>query len=362
MMPQTKDGGTTMSMRNGSGDFAGRAVPSRPVVPPEEQKLSPLSDEDRAALSSFDRRQGLLRDWTRGCVEGHHTGMHIYGPPGVSKSHTILGTLREMRADYRVHQRITAKPLYLELERHPGAIHVVEDCEQLFTEKSAQTLLRSALGGESVKGQRERRVSYSVSGAHARVMWHYFFGALIFTSNRALSDERPEIGAVLSRIPHIAFSPPDNEVRALMRSVARLGHTQNAHTISPSECVEIVEFVIQLAAELKCRLDLRWINHGYGHYLTHLASGGETDWRDSVRFHCMEALTRFDHTPSSVSDRGNDGARLSAEQQIAIVREIELMPGLTQDERVLRWENRTKLSRATYYRRREATGGILPRN
>jgi len=47
-----------------------------------------------------------------------------------------------------------------------------------FSEKSALTLLRSALGGERVKGHRERRVSYSITGSRARVLEHYFFGAI----------------------------------------------------------------------------------------------------------------------------------------------------------------------------------------
>jgi hypothetical protein len=310
--------------------------------------------DDQAALEDFRTRQQVLRDLTLGCIDGHHTGAYIFGPPGVSKTYTIHHTLRERKAYWRQHQRITAKPLYLELEKHPGAVHVNEDCEQLVSEKSALTLLRSALGGERVRGRRERLVSFSVSGSRARVLEHYFFGAIIFTSNRPLADERPEIRAVMSRIPCLGFAPPDHEIRALMRHVARQGHVGETGSMSALECVEVIDYVIDLAGELKCRLDLRWIEHGYGHYLTHVASGGAVDWRDMVKFHVMNTLTYFDHRTSATTEATGSHRATGEEEEMAIAQEIANTAGLTQQERLQRWEERTRLSRPTYYRRLQA--------
>jgi hypothetical protein len=266
------------------------------------------------------------------------------------------GTLREKRSYWQQHQRITAKPLYLELEKHPGAIHVVDDCEQLFSERSALTLLRSVLGGEHINGGRERRVSYSIAGSRARELHHYFYGAVIFVSNRTLTDEKPETRALMSRIPCLAFAPLDSEIRALMRFVARQGYAGDSGCMSPSESVEVIEFVIRMAAELQCRLDLRWIDHARGHYLTHVASGGTVDWRDMIRFHLMQTLTCFDHqqTPSGHADKGESGRPDCLLQEIALAQEIDRAPGLTRDERLRQWEQRTGLSRATYYRRLSA--------
>jgi hypothetical protein len=319
--------------------------------------VPPLSEEDQAALASFRARQLVLRDLTLGCIDGNHTGAYIYGPPGVSKTFTIHNTLRERKAYWQHHQRITAKPLYLELEKHPGAVHIVDDCEQLFSEKSALTLLRSALGGERIRGRRERLVSYSVAGARARVLENYFFGAIIFTSNRPLTDERPELRAVLSRIPCLGFAPPVHEIRALMRHAARQGHSGEAGNMSPAECVEVVEFVIRLAAELRCHLDLRWIEHGFHHYLTHAVSGGTVDWRDMAKFHVMNTLTCFDHTPPRKQVQAGqekvDGQK-ALSQEMDIAREISQTPGLSREDRLRLWEERTGLSRATFYRRLSA--------
>ena len=105
------------------------------TMAPEQLDVPPLSAEDQTALAAFQARQQVLRDLTIGCIKSNHTGAYIYGPPGVSKSYTIQQTLRECKAYWQLHQRITAKPLYLEFEKHPGAIHLIEDCEQLFAEK-----------------------------------------------------------------------------------------------------------------------------------------------------------------------------------------------------------------------------------
>ena len=219
-------------------------------------------------------------------------------------------------------------------------------------------MLRSALGGERVNGRRERRVCYSVAGSRARVLEHYFFGAVIFTGNRPLSDEKPEIRAVMSRIPCVGHAPPDPEIRALMRHVARKGHVGESGGMSPAECVEVIEHIIDTAAQLKCRLDLRWIDHAYGHYLTQATCGGSVDWRDMVKFHMMNTLTYFDHTPTIKSGPAGAG---EAQQdtdagEIALARELAQTQGLSQDERVRLFAERTGRSRATYYRRLAAAG------
>src|SRR6266404_7324323 len=195
---------------NGHGTDTLPILLAQPQV--TELDLPPLSAVDQAALASFMERQQVLKDLTVGCITGHHTGAFIHGPPGTSKSYSVEETLLEHKASCRVHQRITAKPLYLQLEKYPDAVHVIDDCEQLFSEKAALTLLRSALGSGRVDGHRERRVSFSVTGYRARVLEHFFYGTLIFIGNRALAEEIPEIRAVMSRVPHLSFTPPDREI------------------------------------------------------------------------------------------------------------------------------------------------------
>jgi hypothetical protein len=316
--------------------------------------LPPLSQEDREALASFHQRQQVLRDITVGCITGHHTGAYIYGPPGRGKTHAIHNELRERRANWQLHQRITAKPLYHELEKYPGSTHIIDDCEQLFSERSALSMLRAALGGETIKGRRERRISYSISGSRARELHHYFYGSLIFTANRPLAEERPEVRAVMSRIPCLLFAPPDRELKAVMRDVARHGHNSERGQISAPECVDIIEHVINLAAELQCELDLRWAIHAFNYYLVHVDGEGSTDWRDALRFHMINSVTFFEHNRSSVPEattQSNVGREETIKREVEIARQIDSAAGLSADEKVRRWVQSTGRSRPTYFRR-----------
>jgi len=328
--------------------------------PAIEADVPPLSRDDEQSLASFRSQQQVLRDFTLGCVDGHHTGAHFDGPPGVGKSHVILNRLREQRAEFHHFQRITAKPLFNELAKHPSGIFVIEDCEQFFAERSALTLIRSALGGEDVHGRRERRVTFSVSGPNPRVLETYFYGAIIFTSNCPLEHGKPEIRGVMSRVPNMALNPSEHEIRALLRHLARKGYVSKVGQMSPAECVEVIEHLINLVSELAGHLDLRWIGHAYGYYLTQHASGGTTDWRDMLKFHVMKTISYFDNTPPNTCSQDqaivDDNGQLHRE--IIIAQEIQKLPGLTREDRLRLWQERTKefhsstgLSRPTYFRR-----------
>lgn len=138
-----------------------------------------------------------------------------------------------------------------------------------------------------------------------------------------------------------------------MRHVARQGFVGESGSMSPQECIEVVEHVIQLAAQLECRLDLRWIEHGYGHYLTELECGGSVDWRDMVKFHAMRTLTFFDHSKPKMPSRA-DGAANSLSCEIEMAKEIAALVGKTNDQRLQMWQERSGLSRPTFYRRLKA--------
>jgi hypothetical protein len=314
--------------------------------------VPPLSEDDAAALAQYQRRSQSIRDLVIGCVRGAQVGAHIDGPPGVSKSYTVKDTLEWLKASYFVHQRITAQPLFYELRKHPDAVHIIEDCEGLFRQSNARTVLRSALNSERVSGLRERWVVWAVSGWKPREERFIFWGSLIFTSNRALNDADPEVRAIMSRIPSIHFAPKDSELKALMRSIARKGFDCEAGRISPLECIEIIEHVIQVAAGLQCPLDLRWVEHAYGHYLIEADHGGGVDWREQVRFHMLRTITSFERpvTIESGQIRGHDGkGKVSREERLACVQHC-LQTFETDAERVEYFMRETGWSRPTFYR------------
>lgn len=54
---------------------------------------------DPAALASLDHKTQVARDWVTAVATGHQTGLYLYGPGGVGKSHTVLDQLGRLGAD-----------------------------------------------------------------------------------------------------------------------------------------------------------------------------------------------------------------------------------------------------------------------
>src|SRR5262245_27218938 len=100
---------------------------------------------DPAALASLEQKLQVVREWTKGVAIGLHTGLYLYGTGGIGKSHTVLGQLEEMGANFRLfNSRMTAKGLFDALESAADSVHVLEDMERLTRDPDAQGVLRSA--------------------------------------------------------------------------------------------------------------------------------------------------------------------------------------------------------------------------
>src|SRR5436190_19411899 len=113
-----------------------------------------LSAKDLAHLEELDRHLQLVRDRVAGVAEGYATGFFLHGEGGVGKSHTVIGELERLKANYKVvNSRMTGRGLYNALERFPDAVHVLEDMEALVRDRGAQGVLRSALWGQR-RGER----------------------------------------------------------------------------------------------------------------------------------------------------------------------------------------------------------------
>jgi hypothetical protein len=136
-----------------------------------------LSKADQAALATLEPKLQLIRDRVTGVVEGLTTGFFLWGEGGTSKSYTVLEQLKALRADYVLHNsRMTGRGLVDVLERLPTSIHVVEDCESIFSDKLSWGVLRSALWSQSRKRPPEREVTWQAFRTTIRFT---FTGALI---------------------------------------------------------------------------------------------------------------------------------------------------------------------------------------
>jgi hypothetical protein len=314
--------------------------------------LPPLSEADQRHLLGYEKKMQLVRDRVVGVITGRTHGLYVWGPAGTGKSYTIIGILRELQANYRLHNsRMDGRGLFTALERDPDAIHVLEDCEQMMHNRNVRGLLRSATWGQrDGGGPMERVVTWPVGGGKRELRFH-FEGGLLIAANLPPADI-PEMEAVTTRIPVIHLAASDAEVRAKMRHLAWQGYEDaRGHRLTPGECLEVAEHVIGQCQGLDRSLDLRLLVNSYEDYLQWSEGEAGLHWRDLVATRVRQRPAGI-RSPVLVTATGGTRVAIAACQQADrdVAREIAQA---TEDpeERLRLWVERTGKSRATLYRR-----------
>lgn len=202
-----------------------------------------LTDADRKHLANYERKLQLVKDQSTLCARGYWNGLYVHGSAGIGKSYTILARLDELDADYVLHNtRLSGPAFFNSLEKHPQSIHVIEDVEQIFLERTNMSLVRSACWGQKDKKGRQRRiVTYGVHPAERIVV---FEGQIIFTGNRPLQDI-PELRALATRISVQEVAVTKEELLALMKRIC-LADFRTDKGVLPSElCWEVFDSLVE---------------------------------------------------------------------------------------------------------------------
>lgn len=296
-----------------------------------------LTADEAKALAQLERKLQLVRDRTAAVVMKYASGFFLHGQGGVGKSFTVLEELRRLKANYKLsNSRMTGRGLFDLLERYPTAIHLLEDMESLLRDKAAQGVLRSALWSQ---GTEERVITWSTAKEDRSV---FFTGGIIVTANLPLFDA-PELQAVRTRIPCMEFQVTDQEMRALMRDVALRGYTGETGTLTPAQCLEVCDFVIEESSTLRRSLDMRLLSNGFRDYLQWASRNAGCHWKDLVAARLRERLTMFRGEVRIARADKKD-----REQQIAA--EIRAATG-DRGKRAQLWKERTGKSEKALYRR-----------
>jgi len=246
------------------------------------------SPGDEVCLASLERKLQLVRDRTRGVVEGYATGFHLWGDGGIGKSCTVLGELERLRADFTLfNSHLTARGPFDNLVEFPHSVHVLEDCEALLKDRSALGVLRSALWSQGEQRHAERRVTWRSHGGDLSVG---FTGGLILLCNTRL-DDIPELRAVKTRISSLQLTATHEELAAFVRRLAGKGYTLGEESIPPADCAVIAEAVIARCVGLKRSLDIRLLVNAFRDYLQHRAGHSRTGWEDLLDARLREATT-----------------------------------------------------------------------
>ena len=306
-----------------------------------------VSDGDKVALASLERKLHLVRDHSTAVARGYKTGYYLYGLGGMGKSYTVLRHLESLQVPYQLYNsRMTAKGLFLTLLKAPDAIHVMEDMERLTKDPDAQGVLRSALWAQP---GHERTVTWTT--AADGVQRFVFRGGLILISNRPLAD-LPELRALATRIEVHRLEVTDAELAALMRDLAGKGYRlQDTVAIGPEECLQVTEYLLKECRAVGCPLDLRLQQKAFQSYLQYAADCSVSHWEDLVAASVREATCHFRHEANTTSPEARKTQRRN------ILREIigKVADAKGQEELYM---EQTGASRADFFRRkREVQSG-----
>lgn len=306
-----------------------------------------LSVMDLKCLERLDAKWQIVRDCTASVATGRSTGFYLFGNGGVGKSHNVIAELRRHAVPFKVfNSRMTGRGLFDTLRRYPSAIHVLEDMEHLFNERSAVGVLRSSLWGQRVPGRAgpmERLVTWTTN----KTQYEFWFtGGLIFTANRPFPD-RPELDAIKTRIAYLHLEVDDAEMVALMRNVALEGYASGEDVMTAEECGTVCDFVVNESIGLNRSFDMRLLTRGFNCYLQWRECDCGSDWQDFIAALVRERPVRFREPPQSSSKR-----EMQKNRELQLAKELAASE-LDRHERVRRFVEGTGKSPATYYRRVE---------
>jgi hypothetical protein len=129
-----------------------------------------------------------------------------------------------------------------------------------------------------------------------------------------------------------------------MRRVAGRGYEHEGRWLSPEQCAEVCEFIIDQSAALRRSLDMRLLPNSFQDFLQWEESESGCHWRDLV-------ASRLRERPTAFREQVAVGGRAARKrEELKLVREIT---ATTDDrkERLQMWVDRTNKSEAALYRR-----------
>lgn len=310
---------------------------------PEEGGPAPqgLSIEDRHVLAHLNKKLQLIDDRVVGVCLSYQTGLIVTGRGGIAKSWTIIKALERLNQDYRLHNSyLTPRKLFDYLEAAPDAVHVFEDVEKMLRDQVSVGLLRSATWGSrrDDAGRQLRLISW---GAHNASRETVFGGGIVILANRKLGD-LPELRALATRVPYHELPVTNREIAALMRFVALDGYRRGDDQLDVAECGEVAEFIIYHSTRLGRDLDMRLLVNSFADRLQAEDHQSGLSWQDLV----LSQVCGRPMVQGSVESASIRVSKLS--QELDAAREIVALPPA---ERVKVWWEKTRLSRATLYRR-----------
>jgi hypothetical protein len=306
-----------------------------PELPRVADVTAALSDDDRAALDDLDQKAAVVRDRVRSVALRLRSSLYLWGPGGEGKSWIVRSALEQFTVESALYNsRMTGRALCDVLEARPDALHVIEDMERLLDDRDAQGILRAATGGEDGE---ERIVTWSTVAGIRRFV---FRGGLVIVSNRPLVD-RPVLNAIATRLNPLEWSPTDRELEALMRRIALRGYVHVHGRLTPNECQEVADHLLDCVRQEARRLDLRLLFHAFLDRIQWAHGETSLHWQELVASMVVQQ-------PRNGEESATRAGRKRVEQELI----TEICQG-TDDrhEQIEKWTEETGKSEKAFYRR-----------
>lgn len=284
-------------------------------------------------LQEIESQYCLIRDRLRSVYTGNSNGVYLFGPPGVSKSHTVVNFLEESSVSYEhVQGHISGTRLFEHLEKHSDGVLVLDDVSGIFKEPKAVQLLLAALGSPP-DGSRVRRVTYGTARGERVVR---FTGGIVAISNLGLDEHRNDvIRALADRVHVIKFDPTPEQVEAMIFRIAIKGLAG----VAAEDAVMVAEFLAEECRKQGTRLTIRlFIDKALPDFRMWKNAGTENHWEDLVRANVTGGLTPQRHAVRDIP--AQDRASADRRMTLAICKEFS-----DPMERVRAWKERNEAAR-----------------
>jgi hypothetical protein len=203
-------------------------------------------------LQEIETQYTIIRDRLRCVCEGYSSGFYLYGPPGVSKTHTVREFFENRSFEHKYFRgHLTGSGLFDLLQENPDSVIVLDDVSNIFRndDKGVQVLL-AALGAPPA-GSRGRRVTYRTARGEREVE---FTGGVIAISNLGIDEHGNDVIDALADRVHIQkFDPTPNQVEAMIFKIAMNG----PGGVTAEDAVVVAEFLVSACRERGIRLTIR---------------------------------------------------------------------------------------------------------
>jgi hypothetical protein len=260
-------------------------------------------------LKEVEEEFSLIRDRVSGVCNGFSNGLYLHGPPGISKTHTVVNFLNDKSIPHEhVQGQLTGSALFDVIEENPDGVIVLDDVSAIFKEPKAVQILLAALGSPP-DGSRVRKVPYRTARGKRVVD---FTGGIVAISNLALDEHRDGVIAALrSRVDVQKFDPSPEQVEAMVFKIAMEGPAG----VPAEEAVMVAEFLVRECRRRGTRLTIRlFIDHALRDFRMWKAGGLENLWTVLVR-----STVAKEFVPKRHAVRGTPpGDQMDADRRIVL--------------------------------------------